>query len=165
MTCCYPCRIARARDTWLASFADVPEARTEGHTYAEAVDLASDALACALAGYVEERRELPRPGTPAPGEELVTVPALAAAKLVLYETMRHHGVTRAELARRLGVSVATVARIVSPDHRSHIDTVDRALRAVGLTLVVDARTLPAHAIDEEDQGTAHVRADPRRHLG
>ena len=154
MTCCYPCRIARARDTWLASFPDVPEARTEGHTYAEAVDLASDALACALAGYVEERRELPRPGTPAPGDELVTVPALAAAKLVLYETMRHHGVTRAELARRLGVSAATVARIVSPDHRSHIDAVDRALRAVGRTLVIDVRTLPARGIHEDDQGTA-----------
>ena len=150
----YPCRIARAHDTWLASFPDVPEARTEGHTYTEAVDLASDALACALAGYVEDRRELPRPGTPAPGDELVTVPALVAAKLVLYETMRRHGVTRAELARRLGISPATAARIVSPDHRSHIDTVDRALRAVGLTLVVDARTLPAHAIDEEGQGTA-----------
>ena len=138
----YPCHIERDGDGWVASFPDVPEALTGGSDYEQTVELAADALVSALSrSYVERRRELPPPGARTPGEVLIPVPALVAGKLALYSTMRRNRITRAELARRLAVSVTTMRRIVDPQHRSHIEQVERALRAVGRVLVVDDRAI------------------------
>ena len=138
----YPCRIERDGDGWVASFPDVPEALTGGGDYQQTVELAADALVSALSrSYVERRRELPPPGARTPGEVLIRVPALVAGKLALYSTMRRNRITRVELARRLAVSVTTASRIVDPEHRSHIEHVERALRAVGRELVVDDRAI------------------------
>ena len=138
----YPCRIERDGDGWMASFPDVPEALTGGSDYEQTVELAADALVSALSrSYVERGRELPPPGARAPGEVLIPVPALVAGKLALYSTMRRNRITRAELARRLTVSVTTARRIVDPQHRSHIEQVERAVRAVGRVLVVDDRAI------------------------
>ena len=136
----YPCRIEPDGDGWVASFPDVAEALTGDGDYGETVELAADALVTALSRcYVERRRELPPPGARTPGEILIRVPALVAGKLALYSTMRRNRITRVELARRLAVSVTTARRIVNPQHRSHIEQVERALRAVGRVLVVDDR--------------------------
>lgn len=138
----YPCRIERDGVGWVASFPDIPEALTGGADYEQTVELAADALVSALSrSYVERRRELPPPGERTSGEILIPVPALVAGKLALYSTMRRNRVTRAELARRLAVSVTTARRIVDPQHRSHIEQVERALRAVGRVLVVDDRAI------------------------
>ena len=138
----YPCRIERDGSGWVASFPDVPEALTGGGDYEQTVELAADALVTALSrSYVERRRELPPPGARTPGEILIRVPALVARKLALYSTMRRNRITRVELARRLAVSVTTARRIVDPQHRSHIEQVERALCAVGRVLVVDDRAI------------------------
>lgn len=137
----YPCRIVRDGDGWSVRFPDIPEAVMSGRSYSEALDLAEEALVGALAGYVEARWALPTPGARAPGQDMVTVPPLVAAKLALYSVMHGQRITKVELARRLGVSDTTVHRIVDPEHRSHIDQVERALRAVGRTLVVDDRAI------------------------
>lgn len=137
----YPCRIVRDGDGWSVQFPDVPEAVMAARNYDEALDFAEEALVGALAGYVEAHRALPAPGAPAPGQVVVTAPPLIAAKLALYSVMQRDRITKVELAWRLGVSDTTVHRIVNPEHRSHIDQVERALRAVGRTLVVDDRAI------------------------
>jgi transcriptional regulator with XRE-family HTH domain len=48
------------------------------------------------------------------------------------------GLTQAELARRLGVSQAAVAKLESPRANPTVDTLDRALRATGHRLRLDA---------------------------
>ena len=101
--------------------------------------MAQDALATALAGYVHERWDISAPSLPADGQELIPVPPVTAAKLALYTAMRNQDVTNVELAKRLGVSEAAVRKLLNPDHRSHIGQVERALRAVGRTLVVEDR--------------------------
>jgi transcriptional regulator with XRE-family HTH domain len=49
------------------------------------------------------------------------------------------GLTQAELARRLGISQAAVARLERPDSNPRVATLDRALRATGAQLVISAR--------------------------
>lgn len=137
----YPCRVEPDGDGWSVSFPDVPEAAMSACNRAEALDLAEEALVGALAGYVEARWTLPPPGAPGRGQVMVDVSPLVAAKLALYAAMQRKRITKVELARRLGVSDTTVHRIVDPEHRSHIDQVERALRAVGRTLVVDDRAI------------------------
>ena len=175
----YPCRVEPDGDGWSVSFPDVPEAAMSARSRAEALDLAGEALVGALAGYVEARWTLPPPGAPGPGQVMVDVSPLVAAKLALYAAMQRKRITKVELARRLGVSDTTVHRIVDPEHRSHIEQVERALRAVGRTLVVDDRAIIARDLHAEDYHRAaqvlqrlrkgdervHAAEDVRRDLG
>ena len=86
MRLAWPARLEAREGTVLVSFPDVPEALTEGATRAEALSEAVDCLVATLGGYVNERRTIPRP-SPARGRPLVELPALAAAKLALYQAM------------------------------------------------------------------------------
>ena len=65
------------------------------------------------------------------------MPLIVAAKLTLYTAMRRQGITNVALAARLGVQENAVRRLVNPNHRSHISQVEKALRAVGRSLVVE----------------------------
>ena len=119
----------------MVTFPDV----TGGTSRAEALELASDALAAALEMYVELREPIPVPSPVMDGQEVVAVDPVTAAKLELYTAMRDLGVSKRALARRLGLSDTTVGRLADPGHRSHIDHVIRALRAVGRGLVIEGR--------------------------
>lgn len=61
----YPCELTPDEDGgFVATFPDVPEAITGGDGRDDALAMAEDALATALAGYVHEKRDIPVPGTP-----------------------------------------------------------------------------------------------------
>lgn len=136
----YPCILypEEGGGFWV-SFPDVPGALTGGEDRAEALEMAQDALGVALAGYVHERWDIPAPSAAAKDQVLVAVPPIVAAKLALYTAMREQGITKVALAARLGLSESVVRRLLDPDHRSHIGQVEKALRAVGRTLVVGDR--------------------------
>ena len=134
----YPCALAPEEEGgFFASFPDVPGANTCGDDRADALEMAEDALAVALAGYVHERWDIPLPSPAVPGQVPVAVPPLVAAKLALYSAMREQGITKTALAKRLGLSESVIRRLLNPDHRSHISQVEKALRAVGRRLAVE----------------------------
>ena len=125
--------------TVVASFPDVPEAHTVGNDEAQALARAPDALQTALAIYVDARRDLPRPTRPRKGQRAVALPPLAAAKLAIHQSMRDHGVTQVELARRIGCDPKDVRRLLDLMHRSRLDRLEAALAALGKRLVVEVR--------------------------
>lgn len=134
----YPCQLTADEDGgYVATFPDVPEAITGGSDRAESLAMAEDALATALAGYVHAKWDIPSPSEAAGGQVPVPVPTIVAAKLALYTAMRSQGVTKVELARRLGVSEAAARKLANPDHNSRMGQLQRALRALGLTLTVE----------------------------
>ena len=132
-----------------ASFPDVPEALTEGATEREALAKAEDCLIAALGGYVNARRDIPRP-SPGKGRPLVVLPVLVAAKLALYRTMRERGLSSAALAKRLGTVEGMVRRLLDLDHRSHIGQIEAALHVLGKRLVVATRAAPSGTIRPPD---------------
>ena len=123
--------------TVIATFADVPEAHTVGNDKAQALARAPDALETALAIYVDERRDLPSPTRPRKGQRAVALPAMAAAKLAIYQAMRDQGVTQVELASRIGCDPKDVRRLLDLTHRSRLDRLEAALKALGKRLVVE----------------------------
>lgn len=138
MTYAYPCILTPAEDgSLIATFPDVPEAITGGANRPEALAMAEDALASALAGYVHEKWEIPVPSEATYGQELVPVSPVVAAKLALYSAMRAQRITKVELARRLGISESAARKLTNPDHRSHVSQVHKALRAVGRSMRVE----------------------------
>ncbi|MFN3077224.1 MAG: type II toxin-antitoxin system HicB family antitoxin [Alphaproteobacteria bacterium] len=119
------------------TFRDVPEAITCGDTEDEAATMAEDALETALSIYVSRRDPIPVASAQVPGERLVPLSALGAAKTGLYTAMRDGGIGKAELARRLGCHMMQVDRLLDLCHASKLEQVERALAAVGMRLVVD----------------------------
>ena len=134
----YPCQLTPDEDGGLvATFPDVPEAIAGGRDRAEALTMAEDALATALAGYVHEKWDVPSPSDASDDQVSVPVLTVVAAKLALYTAMRAQRITKVELAGRLGVSESAVRKLANPDHRSHMSQVQKALRAVGRSLKVE----------------------------
>ena len=76
------------------------------------------------------------PSTPQPGDHMVPVPAPFAAKLAVIRLFQDSGLSKAELGRRLGVADVEVQRILDPDHRTKIERLDQAARALGGRLIV-----------------------------
>jgi len=137
----YPATFDPEDGGYVVSFRDVPGANTEGDDEAEALAEAEDALVVALGHHVERRLPLPEPSRPRPGERLVAVPSLIAAKLALYEAMLEAGLSRSGLARKLGIAETAAARLLALHHRSHIGEVERALATLGKRLEVSVRNV------------------------
>ena len=141
----FPCNIvpddeekkATGIEAYTVTFPDVPEAITGGDSWEEALEMAEDCLAVALGMYVKAHEDIPAPSRATDGQVLIQVPLVVAAKLALYTAMRKQGITNVALAARLDVTENAVRRLVNPSHRSHVGQVEKALRILGHSLVVE----------------------------
>jgi antitoxin HicB len=124
-------------DSVLVTFPDFPEAATYGEDEQEALVRAVDCLETALSMRIEDRQDIPEPSTS--GGKAVTLPALSEAKVELYKAMRAAKVRKAELARRLGVKMPQVDRLLDLDHASRLEQIEAALAALGKRLEVTVR--------------------------
>ncbi len=136
----YPCTLKRYEgdkgDEFVTHFPDVPAALTGAYDRAETLALAEDALSVALGAYVKRGEDLPTPSAPEPGQVMIAVYPIVAAKLALYTLMRERRITKVALGEMLGISEAAVRKLVNPDHRSHISQVERPLKLLGCSLAL-----------------------------
>ena len=133
----YPCKIKPSSDGgYSVRFPDVYGANTGGDTYAEAKFQAHDCLVAALGAYIRCNEDLPLPSKVKKGQELIPVPALAAAKLSVYTAMRQQGISNAALAQQLGLSEAAVTKLVHPDFLTPWSKIDRARELLGCCRLV-----------------------------
>ena len=143
----YPCCIVRdeeeeratGREAYTVTFPDVYGANTGGWSWEEALEMAKDCLGVALGMYVKAGEDIPVPSLLVEGQVLISVAPIVAAKLALYAAMREQGVTDVALAARLGLQENAVRRLLDPGQRSHMTSVEKALEAVGRSLVVEDR--------------------------
>lgn len=117
------------------TFPDVPEALTCGDDLADAREMAQDALITALEFYFEDSRPVPFPTSE--GDDYVELPLSIEAKVLLLNSMLESGVSNSELARRIHVKRQEVSRLVNLRHATKIDTIGRALEALGKHLRLD----------------------------
>lgn len=124
---------------FLVTFPDVPEAITGGEDMAQARANAADALGLALRGYLALDRPLPH--APARRKGLVPIPvdASTALKLAVVEAFRASGLSKSELARRLGKAENEARRILDPDHRTKLPLLQEALSVLGKEVVISVR--------------------------
>lgn len=122
---------------YLVTFPDVPEAITQGDDRADAVASASEALGLALRGIVLDDRPLPRPKTSGEGLVAIAVSPETALKLAVIEAFREAGISKSELARRMGRIETEARRILDPDHHTGLPLLKGALAALGKTVVVE----------------------------
>ena len=123
---------------FVVTFPDIPEAITQGESVEDALVHASDALASALDFYIEDGNPVPTPSKPKRGQYMVELPASYTAKILLLQEMAAQKVRPAELARRLKVTPQEVTRLIDPRHKTRIDGIAGALKALGKTLEIRA---------------------------
>ena len=120
---------------FVVNFPDFPEGWSQGDSREEALAQAADLLETMVGNYMAEGWDLPDPSRAA-GRPLVPLTPLIAAKAELYRAMRNAGITKAELARRIGISPQQVQRLFVIRHASRLDLIETAMRALGRRLVV-----------------------------
>lgn len=124
---------------YLVTFRDVPDAITHGDTRTEALANAVEALGLALRGYLADGEEVPTP-TASQGIMIAVAPA-DAVKIAVIDRFRKSGLSKSELARRIGKAEGEARRVLDPDYPSKIGTMQEALNAMGHTIVVSTMEL------------------------
>lgn len=125
-----------ARRGVVASFPDVPEAITQGRDLADARAMAEEALGLALLTYLARGLPLPKPRAKGRGTVEIAAAPDVAAKLAVLEAFAAAGISKSELARRIGKDEKEVRRILDPKHPTKLPALTAALRAMGKRLVV-----------------------------
>jgi antitoxin HicB len=118
------------------SFPDVPEVVTQGRGEADARAMAEEALGIVLLSYLDRGKPLPKPRAKSRNlVEIVLAPDVAA-KLAVLESFAEAGISKSELARRLGKDEKEIRRILDPKHPTKLPALTAALRTLGKRLVV-----------------------------
>ena len=121
--------------TLLVTVPQLPIVATFGETEDEARHHAVDAIETALASMIDDGEDIPLPdGT---GEPAVRLPLLTTLKVELYRAIRAAGISRAELARRLGWNRESVDRLFRLDHRSRLEQLEAAFECLGRRIDVE----------------------------
>lgn len=123
-------------DDVVVSVRDMPSVVTSRDSLEQALELAQDAIACDVGFLVDKSRNVPHPSPVQDGAHAVALPAQLAAKRSVYEARRAVGISKSELARRMGRKEGEVRRILDPAHGTKLDQLAEAAVALGGRLVV-----------------------------
>ena len=122
---------------YVVTFRDLPEAITQGDTIEECLAEAVDCLEEAIAALITDGLDIPKPSRPEKGERMVTLPAQMTLKASLHLAMQEAGLSKVELALRLGVNEKEVRRMLDPRHGTKLPAMEQALAVLGKQLIVE----------------------------
>jgi antitoxin HicB len=133
----YPAKIEKDEaGFFLVKFLDIPFAATDGKTMAEALEEARDCLEEAIAVSIADNLDFPFPSAIRKGQHAIPLTARMSAKAALYIAVRETGISKSELARRLGVDEKEIRRMLSPRHQTKLPRIEHALSVLGYQLSV-----------------------------
>lgn len=133
----YAVRLVPAEEGgFVVSCRDLPQLVTQGEDNAHALSEASDAMDEVFAAYMQGGLDFPAPSKARRGEHLVSPPAGTTAKAALYVAMHEAGITKVQLAKRLGVDEKEVRRLLDPHYGSKLPRIAQAISALGRRLVI-----------------------------
>jgi antitoxin HicB len=115
---------------------DLPQLITQGENQADALAEAMDAMDEVFAAYMKGGLAFPAPSKKRTGEYMVSPPAETMAKAALYVAMKESGVSKVQLAKRLGVDEKEVRRLLDPHYGSKLPRIAEAIGLLGKRLVI-----------------------------
>jgi len=115
---------------------DLPQLVTQGEDLANALTEAADAMDEVFAAYMHGDLTLPAPSKKRKGEHVVSPPAETMVKAALYVAMKDAGISKVQLAKRLGVDEKEVRRLLDPQYGSKLPRIAQAVEALGRRLVI-----------------------------
>jgi antitoxin HicB len=110
---------------------DIPEVVTQGESPQDACEAAEGALQAAIEMRIHDGEQIPAASRLRRGEFAAAVPITTAMKAALHLVMREQGISKSELARRLGVDEKEARRMLDPGHGTKVPSLEHALRILG----------------------------------
>lgn len=136
MKIAYPYTMEPQKDGgYLVQFVDMTEACTEGATKEEAAFNAQEVLSLVLEQRLADDGEIPRPSR-RDGLPLAAPDAVIQSALLIQGARKEGQKSLADLARALGTSWPSAARLEDPRHWPSLRQLDRAAAALGKRLVL-----------------------------
>ena len=120
---------------YVVTFPDFSFGVTQGDDEEEARARAVDALETIMQAMMDDREDIPAPRKK--GRNTVALSSQGAIKVGLYRLMRAQGISKTELARRIGRHRQEVDRLLDLRRATHLDTMDAAFAALGARLEVE----------------------------
>jgi antitoxin HicB len=138
----YPVLLKSAKEGgFVVTCRDLPELVTQGETVEDALEQAADAMDEVFATYLTEGVDFPQPSKAKRREHWVAPPAETVAKAALYVAMRQAGISKVQLAKRLGVDEKEVRRLLDPHYGSKLPRIAKAISLLGQRLVIGVETV------------------------
>jgi antitoxin HicB len=138
----YAVRLTPAEEGgYVVTCRDLPQLVTQGESVEEALEQAVDAMDEVFATYLTEGLDFPQPSKAKRREHLVAPPAETVAKAALYVAMRQAGISKVQLAKRLGVDEKEVRRLLDPHYGSKLPRIAKAISLLGQRLVIGVETV------------------------
>lgn len=138
----YAVRLAPAEEGgYVVTCRDLPQLVTQGESVEEALEQAVDAMDEVFATYLTEGLDFPQPSKAKRREHLVAPPAETVAKAALYVATRQAGISKVQLAKRLGVDEKEVRRLLDPHYGSKLPRIAKAISLLGQRLVIGVETV------------------------
>ena len=115
---------------------DLPQRVTQGEDKSHALSEASEAMDKVFAAYMQGGLNFPAPSKARRSEHWVSPPAATMAKAALYVAMSEAGITKVQLAKRLGIDEKEVRRLLDPHCGSKLPRIAQAISTLGRRLVI-----------------------------
>jgi antitoxin HicB len=127
----YAFRFTKEDDGWVITCRDLPEAISQADSNENRIDIAESCLQAALESRIHDNEPLPVASKSRRGELMINSPATTAAKAALYDAMREAGISKIELARKMGTDEKAVRRILNTAHGTKLPRIAEALKVLG----------------------------------
>jgi antitoxin HicB len=120
---------------------DLPLLNSYGDDREHAISEAVDAIETTLSIFVDQRLAVPASSAPETGEEVIHLPAVTVAKIVLWNEMMARDMCKADLCRLLGLAQTQGDRLVDFLHTSKMEAIEKALAALGKRIRVSVEAV------------------------
>jgi len=127
----YAFRFTKEGDGWVITCRDLPEAISQADANENRIDIAEGCLQASLESRIRDNEPLPIASKPRRSEVMVSPPAATAAKAALYDAMRDAGISKTELARKMGIDEKEVRRMLDAGHGTKLPRIAEAVEALG----------------------------------
>jgi antitoxin HicB len=126
---------------FVIAFPDIEGAVSQGENEQDARAMARDALISMIAYLIRHGKDVPPPRHSGGGKyRMIELPAIVALKTELYCAFRASGLTKAALARKLGIPKTTIDRLFDFRNHTRLDHLEAAFAALGKRLDVQIRS-------------------------
>lgn len=127
----YAFRFAKEGNGWVITCRDLPEAISQAEANEDRIEVAEGCLQAAIESRIRDNEPLPVASKLRRGEAMISPPAATAAKAALYDAIREAGISKIELARKLGIDEKEVRRMLDAGHGTKLPRIAEALEALG----------------------------------
>lgn len=125
---------------YMATCRDLPMFVGTGDTVDDALANAVAGLETTLSIYIDGGEPVLAPSAALDGEYLVNVPGVSSAKAYLHNALIESGISKSELARRMGIHNQAINRLFDINHKSKWEALEAAFAALGKQLTVTVQS-------------------------